>query len=122
MITRTALARSRPVLVVAGGFLAAGFFAAGFLAAVLLRAGFFADADLTYRTLNKMVREAQLAQYNYILVVGAQEEKDDTVSVRTRDNAQHGVKSIDDIIAEFHRMSNEHVLDLQLGVGAEAAK
>ena len=86
------------------------------------QAGFFVDADLSSRTLNKMVALAQLAQYNYILVVGAQEEKDDTVSVRTRDNAQHGVKSIDDIIAEFHRMNDEHVLDLQLGVGTQPAK
>ena len=87
----------------------------------LKKAGFFVDADVTYRTLPKMVREAQQAQYNYILVVGAEEEKADTVSVRTRDNAQHGVKSIDEMIAEFQRMNDEHVLDLQLGVGAEQA-
>lgn len=55
-------------------------------------------------------------------VVGAQEESDNTVSVRTRDNAQHGVKSIDDMIAEFKRMEEDHVLDLQLGVGPEHAK
>jgi len=79
-------------------------------------AGFYVDADLTSRTLNKMVREAQLSQYNYILVVGAQEETDGTVSVRTRDNAQHGVKSIEEMISEFERMNNDHVLDLQLGV------
>ena len=36
-----------------------------------------------------MVREAQLAQYNYILVVGADEMANGTVSVRTRDHAQH---------------------------------
>ena len=33
---------------------------------------FFADADVSSRTLKRMVREAQLAQYNYILVVGGQ--------------------------------------------------
>lgn len=32
------------------------------------------------------VREAQLAQYNYILVVGEEEKKAGTVNVRTRDN------------------------------------
>ena len=82
-------------------------------------AGFFADADVSSRTLKRMVREAQLAQYNYILVVGAEEERDGTVSVRTRDNAQHGVKPIDEAIAEFERMTKEHVLDVQLGVVAE---
>ncbi len=32
------------------------------------------------------VREAQLAQYNYILVVGEEEKAAGTVNVRTRDN------------------------------------
>ncbi|KAL4373439.1 hypothetical protein AHAS_Ahas05G0081900 [Arachis hypogaea] len=35
--------------------------------------GFHVDADLTDRKIQKKVREAQLAQYNYILVVGEQE-------------------------------------------------
>ena len=85
----------------------------------IVAAGFYVDVDLSARTLPKMVREAQLAQYNYILVVGAEEETDGTVSVRTRDNAQRGVKSVDDVIAEFERMTKEHVLDLQLGVTSE---
>ena len=81
-------------------------------------AGYYVDVDTTARTLNKMVREAQLAQYNYILVVGADEEKNGTASVRTRDNAQHGSKQVDELIAEFARMTADHVLDLQLGVDA----
>lgn len=32
------------------------------------------DADVTDRKMQKKVREAQLAQYNYILVVGEQEK------------------------------------------------
>jgi threonyl-tRNA synthetase len=36
------------------------------------------------------VREAQLAQYNYILVVGESEKASGTVNVRTRDNHVHG--------------------------------
>lgn len=31
------------------------------------------DVDMTDRTMQKKVREAQLSQYNYILVVGEQE-------------------------------------------------
>jgi len=50
------------------------------------KAGYFVDLDDSHRTLNKMVREAQLAQYNYILVVGKEEEANGTVNVRTRDN------------------------------------
>ncbi|KAJ6892961.1 threonine--tRNA ligase [Populus alba x Populus x berolinensis] len=38
-------------------------------------AGYFVDADTTDRKIQKKVREAQLAQYNYILVVGEEEAK-----------------------------------------------
>lgn len=41
--------------------------------------------------LHAQVREAQLSQYNYILVVGEQESKNRTVNVRTRDNVVHGM-------------------------------
>jgi threonyl-tRNA synthetase len=70
-------------------------------------AGFYVDVDLSARTLNKMVREAQLSQYNFILVVGAQEAANSTVNVRTRDNAVHGTKSVDALIAEFKRLETE---------------
>ena len=74
----------------------------------LKKAGFFADVDLSHRTLNKMVREAQLAQYNYILVVGAQEMENDTVNVRTRDNEVHGVRGVDALIDEFKQLVADH--------------
>jgi len=71
-------------------------------------AGFFADCDLSDKTLQKKIREVQLAQYNYILVVGDKEKNDKTANVRTRDNAVHGEKKIDDIIAEFHQLAKEY--------------
>lgn len=37
-------------------------------------------------TLNKQIRNAQLAQFNFILVVGPTEARNGTVNVRTRDN------------------------------------
>lgn len=37
-------------------------------------------------TLNKRIRNAQLAQFNFILVIGQQEKSHGTVNVRTRDN------------------------------------
>jgi len=77
------------------------------------KAGYFVDLDDSHRTLNKMVREAQLAQYNYILVVGKEEEANGTVNVRTRDNQVHGVKRIDDLIAEFAELERNHTLDNQ---------
>lgn len=40
----------------------------------LYKAGFFADVEDSHKTMNKKVREGQLAQYNFIFVVGAAEE------------------------------------------------
>lgn len=37
-------------------------------------------------TLNKRIRNAQLEQFNFILVVGPAEKANGTVNVRTRDN------------------------------------
>ena len=50
------------------------------------KAGFYIEADCTDRKMQKKVREAQLDQYNYILVVGADEAAAGTVNIRTRDN------------------------------------
>ncbi|CAH2061358.1 unnamed protein product [Thlaspi arvense] len=64
-------------------------------------AGYYVDADITDRKIDKKVREAQIAQYNYILVVGESEAATGQVSVRIRDSAAHLVKNIDDLLEEF---------------------
>ena len=46
------------------------------------------------------VREAQLEQYNYILVVGAEEEAANTVNIRTRANERLGTLPL----AEFQAL------------------
>lgn len=65
------------------------------------------DVDKSNHKLQKKIREAQLSQYNYILVVGKEEEASGTVNVRTRDNVVHGQKSVDGIIAEFAALAKE---------------
>ncbi|KAH6756667.1 hypothetical protein C2S51_038898, partial [Perilla frutescens var. frutescens] len=60
-------------------------------------AGFYVDVDTTDRTINKKVREAQMAQYNYILVVGEKEVGTGQVAVRVRDNNDATLKSIEDL-------------------------
>jgi threonyl-tRNA synthetase len=71
-------------------------------------AGFDCDMDLSDNTLNKKVREGQLAQYNFILVVGQREVENKVVNVRTRDNTVHGERSLDVLIAEFSQLVKEH--------------
>jgi len=55
------------------------------------------DVDASDRKMQKKVREAQLEQYNYILVVGAEETESRTVNVRSRDNVVHGAIALEDV-------------------------
>ncbi|KAG6413941.1 hypothetical protein SASPL_126656 [Salvia splendens] len=64
-------------------------------------AGYYVDVDTTDRTINKKVREAQLAQYNYILVVGEKEVGTGQVAVRVRDKNDAPLKHIDDLLLQF---------------------
>ncbi|XP_003976334.3 threonine--tRNA ligase, cytoplasmic isoform X1 [Takifugu rubripes] len=65
-------------------------------------AGFMADADLDAGCLlNKKIRNAQLAQYNFILVVGEKEKMTNGVNVRTRDNRIHGELSAAEVLARL---------------------
>ena len=64
--------------------------------------GFHADADLSSKTLNKKVREAQVAQYNYICVVGEKEQDVMGVMLRKRDAEKPlGMKSVSELIDMF---------------------
>ncbi|XP_057485757.1 threonine--tRNA ligase, mitochondrial 1-like [Actinidia eriantha] len=65
------------------------------------QAGFYVDVDTTDRTIQKKVREAQLAQYNYILVVGEEESKTGQVSKRVRDQANSTVMTVEELLKFF---------------------
>ncbi|KAL7887131.1 hypothetical protein AOLI_G00048520 [Acnodon oligacanthus] len=68
----------------------------------LKEAGFMADIDDDHgATLNRKVRSAQLAQYNYIFVVGEKEQGSGTVSVRTRGGKQLGQRSLEDVMTSL---------------------
>jgi len=71
-------------------------------------AGFYVDIeDASGRTLQKKIREAQLLQYNFILVVGEEELQSKTVNVRTRDNQVHGPSSVEDLVHTFQTLTNQ---------------
>lgn len=57
-------------------------------------------------TLNKKVRNAQLEQYNFILVVGEKEMSNNTVNIRTRDNKVHGEHSLENTIKRLIELRN----------------
>ncbi|XP_046278248.1 threonine--tRNA ligase 1, cytoplasmic isoform X2 [Marmota monax] len=66
---------------------------------------FMADIDLDPGcTLNKKIRNAQLAQYNFILVVGEKEKTSGTVNIRTRDNKVHGERTVSETIERLQQL------------------
>lgn len=80
----------------------------------LFEAGFQADSELDPGlTINKKVRNAQLAQYNFILVVGDKESTNNTVNVRTRDNKIHGEISVPQLIEKFARYKSSRVMNAE---------
>ncbi|SNX87565.1 probable THS1 - threonyl tRNA synthetase, cytosolic [Melanopsichium pennsylvanicum] len=48
--------------------------------------GFFADVDLSDNTLPKKVRNGEIAQYNFVFVVGHEEMQTNSVNIRNRDD------------------------------------
>ncbi len=71
-------------------------------------AGFYADVDVGKATLNKKLRNAQIAQYNFQLVVGKSEVENGTVNIRTRENKVEGEMKADEMVEMFKRLRAEH--------------
>ncbi|XP_031432873.1 threonine--tRNA ligase 1, cytoplasmic isoform X3 [Clupea harengus] len=67
--------------------------------------GFMADVDDDHgTTLNKKIRSAQLAQYNYIFVVGEKERGSGTVNIRTRAGKQLGQRSLEEVMTSLKEL------------------
>jgi len=64
----------------------------------LTRAGFHTSIDTSNESLKKKVRAAQVAQFNYILVVGDKEMEQEQVNVRVRDGTHKGLMSVEQVI------------------------
>ncbi|KAF9913692.1 threonyl-tRNA synthetase [Lobosporangium transversale] len=72
-------------------------------------AGYFVDVDASDSTINKKIRNAELAHYNFIFVVGAQEEASGSVNVRSRDaeeskKAKGEVRSLDEVMDKLKEL------------------
>ena len=67
----------------------------------LKKAGIDATVDTRSEKIGFKIREARLDKLPYMLVVGQQEEADNTVSVRSRFAGDEGAKSLDSFIADI---------------------
>ncbi|EFX86211.1 hypothetical protein DAPPUDRAFT_127463 [Daphnia pulex] len=75
-------------------------------------AGFRITADIDAGdTMNKKIRNGQLSQHNFILVVGEKEQTNGTVNIRTRDNKVHGEHTIAKVIERFTQLSKDKTLN-----------
>lgn len=68
---------------------------------ILTDAGIRVEKDYRSETMNKKVRDAQINQINYIVVIGDKESESGTVNIRTRDNIVQGEKEIDIFLNEL---------------------
>jgi threonyl-tRNA synthetase len=67
----------------------------------LHKAGFEVELDRSNAQLNKKIRNAQLEQWNFILVAGEEEAALGMVDIRSRDNTRVGKMRIDDLVEYF---------------------
>ncbi|RUS19679.1 hypothetical protein BC937DRAFT_87110, partial [Endogone sp. FLAS-F59071] len=74
----------------------------------LVAAGLYADADLSDNTLNKKIRNGEITHYNFIFVVGNEEESTRSVNVRNRDDVGTKAKtetiSLDDVLERLLKL------------------
>ncbi|KAJ3324695.1 threonyl-tRNA synthetase [Blyttiomyces sp. JEL0837] len=81
-------------------------------------AGLFVEADLSDNTLNKKIRNAEIAHFNFIFVVGTEEENTRSVNVRNRDDpntkSKGEVRPVDEVLVQLldlkTRKSRDQVL------------
>jgi len=88
------------------------------IAKKLFDAGLYAEADIGENTLPKKVRNAELAQYNFILVVGQEELDSKSVNARNRDDPATKQKGqmipFDEFIQKALALKAERRLDNKL--------
>lgn len=67
--------------------------------------------DDTSESVSKKVRNAQLAQVNYMLTIGDKEMENKTINLRTRDNVVHGELNLNDFIKKIDVERNTRQLN-----------
>lgn len=77
---------------------------------VIKQAGFQSDVDSSHESVNKKVRNAQLMQYNYILILGDKELENQSINLRTRDNVVHGELALNVFLHKIEQERNDYSL------------
>ncbi|KAJ3193494.1 threonyl-tRNA synthetase [Irineochytrium annulatum] len=87
-------------------------------------AGLYVEADTSDLTLNKKIRNAEIRHYNFIFVVGAEEQNTNTVNVRNRDDPETKSKGeqrpVNEILAQLLALKESKSRDQILGKAGSA--
>lgn len=68
--------------------------------------GYDTDLDISNETIKRKIREAQLDQYSFILVVGSKEEQNGSVNVRERDHPDdHKEMSMKEFLKQLKKLT-----------------
>jgi threonyl-tRNA synthetase len=82
---------------------------------ILRKEKMYVDTDLSGNTLPKKIRNAQVAQYNFILVVGASERDGRAVNIRNRDDPASQQKGamilLDEAVRKIKELRDERRLE-----------
>lgn len=81
---------------------------------------FEVHVDNTSESVSKKVREAQLAQYNYILTIGDKEVENQTVNVRTRNNEVLGEMKVEALLSVLNTERAQKCIESPLSAKKEA--
>lgn len=76
------------------------------------------DVDISGNTMQKKIRSGQLARYNFIFVVGAQEKESRTVNIRNRDDESTqkmgDLVPLDQALEKLAKLRDERLLESKL--------
>ncbi|CED83034.1 threonyl-trna synthetase [Phaffia rhodozyma] len=85
----------------------------------LWKEGFYSEVDESGETLNKKIRNAEVAQWNFTLVVGEKEEESLSVNVRNRDDVGQKQRSevvvpLDELVSKLRSLKFDRRMDNRL--------
>ncbi len=81
------------------------------LKAKLEAEGMRVEVDPRNEKIGYKIREAQLQKVPYMIVLGDKEVEDKVVALRDRKGGNHGVMSVEDMIAKFRKEIDEKLHD-----------
>ena len=68
---------------------------------------YYVEVDDSDNTMNKKILDAQMHQYNYILVIGQKEVDSQTVNIRYRDSNDKKMISVNELVTEIQERVNK---------------